>query len=81
MLCVFVQMEPQAEEQEEEPKTLAKTSQQSVIQLASETKPVNRRNRVVTPAGGCGFTTARQIVKASMDKYRQEQGILLILVS
>lgn len=59
----FLQTEPQ-----EELKQVAKTSQ-SVIQ---ENKPGNKR-RVTTPASGCGFTTARQIVKASMDKYRQEQ--------
>lgn len=51
-----------------------------MIQLAAETKPVNKRNRVVTPAGGCGYTTARQIVKASMDKYRQEQGSISLII-
>lgn len=62
----FLQTEPQEQ-------LKPKTPQTSVIQLAAETKAVTKRNRVVTPAGGCGFTTARQIVKASMDKYRQEQ--------
>ncbi|XP_026272831.1 longitudinals lacking protein, isoforms F/I/K/T isoform X2 [Frankliniella occidentalis] len=61
------------QEDPEQPKETTKTSQASVIQMAAETKPVGKRNRVVTPSGGCGFTTARQIVKASMDKYRQEQ--------
>ncbi|KAK3928767.1 Longitudinals lacking protein, isoforms J/P/Q/S/Z [Frankliniella fusca] len=61
------------QEDAEQPKETEKASESSVIQMAAETKPVNKRNRVVTPSGGCGFTTARQIVKASMDKYRQEQ--------
>ena len=73
------QSQAETQEQEEQSSAATKTSQQSVIQLASENKPANRRNRVVTPAGSCGFTTARQIVKASMDKYRQEQGKLITL--
>ena len=60
--------------------TTAPVTVATPILAAPEVKPMGRRNnRVVTPAGGCGFTTARQIVKASMDKYRQEQGGTLSL--
>ncbi|KAJ1521605.1 hypothetical protein ONE63_003254 [Megalurothrips usitatus] len=61
------------QEPEESTKPPAKTPPSPGIQSTPEVKSPNKRNRVITPAGGCGFTTARQIVKASMDKYRQEQ--------
>ncbi|XP_034245262.1 longitudinals lacking protein, isoforms F/I/K/T-like [Thrips palmi] len=59
----FLQTEPQEELKQ------VTTASQSVIQ---ESKP-GSKPKVATPASSCGYTTARQIVKASMEKFRQEQ--------